>query len=149
MGYNVSFDPKFLKAKLNRARFDIPPELKYFGLPKLGGAVIFEPYKIWMRHDRRQLSDSVPRFLPGRSMEAAHDAACDAATTAHVFNGMLASFDLLQLDAEAFNAMVKNNQKVCNNCWFYSYGDAAYTTKLRCTHQITYTIPRVTLKAKG
>jgi DNA polymerase-3 subunit epsilon len=88
IGYNVAFDIAMLQAEYTR--IGRPP-------PDFGSKQIVDALRLWQHCEPRSLQHAHRRFV-GDGFEAAHSARADVAATARVLSGMLAHFQLAELD---------------------------------------------------
>ncbi|MBO6576009.1 MAG: hypothetical protein JJ896_09825 [Rhodothermales bacterium] len=87
MGYNVSFDIRFLECEFERLNRKLD----------LSGKMVVDPLRIWHSMEPRRLENAYERFVGG-SLEAAHSADADTEAVLHVFRGMKESFGLKDSD---------------------------------------------------
>ncbi len=89
IGYNVSFDVRFLEEELSRN-----------GRPvDLSGKLLVDPFRIWQQKEPKTLSEAVRRFL-GEDHADAHSAAGDLIATTRVLDQMLEDWHLNSLGVQ-------------------------------------------------
>jgi len=84
VGYNVSFDIRFLEAEFGRLEQKLD----------LWSKLVVDPLRIWHAMEPRKLENAFGRFVGG-SFEAAHSAEADTRAVLDVLDGMKRSFDLV------------------------------------------------------
>jgi len=96
MGYNVSFDIRFLESEFTRIGRTF----------SLSGHTVVDPYRIWQTMEPRRLEHAYARFAGG-SIENAHSAADDALAARAVLEGMRTAFGIEELSWEELAAMTQ------------------------------------------
>lgn len=94
MGYNVSFDIRFLEQEFQRISRPFSFEER----------TVVDPYRIWQTMEPRSLDQACSRFA-GSTLDNAHSAADDALAVMSVFEGMRSAFNLEDRSWEDLAAM--------------------------------------------
>jgi len=84
IGYNIAFDLEMLNAEFQRAGADAIDVMRKH---------VVDPYRLWQRHEPRNLAEAHRRFVGG-DFDNAHSAVADIAATGRVALGMIDAFAL-------------------------------------------------------